>query len=117
MTGGLVPLFSCATLEPPWKNNETGVSCIPEGLYKVKHRRSSKYGHHLILIDVVGREFILFHWGNYVKNTRGCIITGTKHQDINGDGIPDVSSSKKAFNKIMRIVKDETDITLKICYT
>lgn len=39
-----VTLFSCKTLELPYKGNAKRVSCIPTGAYKVKKRKSLKYG-------------------------------------------------------------------------
>jgi len=114
--GRLNILFHCVTIEPPWKENEKNVSCIPCGDYKVKHRISEKYGKHLTLIGVTNRTYILLHWGNYYYNTEGCIIVGNKHRDINADGNLDVVNSKKTFNKIMQLLKTETEINLKICY-
>ena len=32
------------TLELAWKNNQSKVSCIPKGKYKVRKRTSAKYG-------------------------------------------------------------------------
>ncbi len=29
-------IYSLKTLELAWKNNKTGISCIPEGVYKVQ---------------------------------------------------------------------------------
>jgi len=110
-------IFDCATLEPPWLDNKKNISCIPVGLYRVKHRYSEKYEHHLVLIDVNGREYILIHWGNYYSDTEGCIIVGTHHKDINKDGKLDVVNSRRTFNNLMVLVKDETDMSLRICYT
>jgi hypothetical protein len=74
--------FNCFTLEPPWKNNRTRVSCIPPGEYIVKIRNSPKYGIIFHVTDVYGRSYILMHWGNYggdvelglKTHTAGCIL-------------------------------------------
>ena len=34
---GLEKVFECKTLELPWKANETNVSCVPKGVYKVSY--------------------------------------------------------------------------------
>jgi hypothetical protein len=41
-----VTLFSCKTLELPFKDNLKRKSCIPKAAYKVKKRHSLKYGNH-----------------------------------------------------------------------
>lgn len=33
-------VWSCVTIELPWKDNQRSVSCIPEGDYKMRLRRS-----------------------------------------------------------------------------
>ena len=35
------------SIELPWKDNQTGVSCIPEGRYELVKRWSLKFGRHL----------------------------------------------------------------------
>ena len=74
--------FCIATLELPWRDNEIGRSCIPEGTYKcvfLTRSESGKYKNTWLLQDVPGRSQILIHKGNFVHNTRGCILPGLKH--------------------------------------
>src|ERR1035441_6260159 len=35
--------LACVTLEPPWKNNQPKVSCIPVGVYQVVITRSEEH--------------------------------------------------------------------------
>jgi hypothetical protein len=64
----------CYTIELPWRDNEVGRSCIPEGTYPVVKRFSEKFQHHLLVADVPDRDLILFHpANNAVKELRGCI--------------------------------------------
>lgn len=64
----------CHTIELPWVANKTHVSCIPEGRYLIKERRSQRYGRHLVLCKVPQRNLILFHAANNaIKELRGCI--------------------------------------------
>ena len=64
----------CHTIELPWVANKTHVSCIPEGKYLIKERRSQRYGRHLVLCKVPQRNLILFHAANNaIKELRGCI--------------------------------------------
>ena len=73
--------FMAHTLELPWKNNQKSVSCIPEGRYKCRVRLARESATrdyvHLLVQDVEGRSYILFHYGNFPTDTKGCILTGT----------------------------------------
>lgn len=64
------------TLERPWLNNKKNVSCIPEGRYPIYVFKHYRWGDIIGLKNVPGRTEILFHPGNYVKDTKGCILPG-----------------------------------------
>ena len=78
----------CDTLENPYINNERNISCIPEGVYKVRLRLARESATrdylHLLVQDVPNRDWILFHRGNSAKDTRGCILLGlgTQHNVV-----------------------------------
>jgi hypothetical protein len=92
--------FICNTIELPWKDNETKVSCIPEGKYFIKKRYSKKFQWHLEILDVENRSLILFHPANNAqKELNGCIATVTK---ISGPGLG--LMSRKAFKKLKDLV-------------
>ena len=95
----------CNTIELPWKNNETKVSCIPEGKYFIRKRYSRKFQWHLEVIDVKDRSLILFHpANNAMKELNGCIAPVTK---ISGAGLG--LQSRKAFVKLKAIVYKALD--------
>lgn len=95
----------CNTIELPWKNNETKVSCIPEGKYFIRKRFSKKFKWHLELIEVKNRSLILFHpANNALKELNGCIAPVTK---ISGAGLGLLS--RKAFIKLGTIVYKALD--------
>lgn len=87
-------------------NNEVRKSCIPEGVYRVKKHNSPKFGKTFWVKDVPGRSAILIHPGNYHYHTLGCILVGLDQEDLNGDGLIDNKSSKKAMGFLL-----EYDIT------
>lgn len=61
-------------IELPWKNNASRISCIPEGKYELRKRYSQRFGWHLELMNVPGRQLILIHPANdALKELRGCI--------------------------------------------
>ena len=77
----------CDTLENPWQDNQRTISCIPEGEYPVRLRlareSASRDYLHLLVQDVPNRDWILFHRGNYPKDTSGCIVVGLgSQQDV-----------------------------------
>jgi len=94
-------IFSCLTLELPWKDNERKVSCIPLGNYNVVPRTSAKYKKHLHVSNVPNRDLILIHHGNYHTDILGCILVGSAFSDINKDGLLDVTNSKATMSRLM----------------
>ena len=88
------------------ENNEVRKSCIPDGTYRVTRHKSPKFGNTFWVKDVPGRSAILIHPGNYYYHTLGCILLGIDQEDMNGDGLIDNKSSKKAMELLL-----EYDIT------
>lgn len=80
-------------LELPWRNNEPNYSCIPDGEYLCKFRKSKRFGEHYILQDVEGRTWILTHSGNLAGDTKrgwkthshGCLLLGMRFGKLNID--------------------------------
>ena len=88
--------FICYTIELPWKNNETKVSCIPEGKYFIRKRYSNRFKWHLEIENVDHRNLILFHpANNALRELQGCIAPVTK---LSGPGLG--LMSRKAFEKL-----------------
>jgi hypothetical protein len=85
------------TLENPWLNNQPNISCIPAGRYICRRIISPTYGETFEVTDVHGRTHILFHWGNYVGNTMGCILLGTTRDPA----VPAVWNSRTAHTEFM----------------
>lgn len=96
------------TLELPWRNNETGKSCIPPGTYKVEIRNSPKFGTVYEVKGVPNRSAILIHAGNTAGNTdrglksdvQGCIILGMSRGRLNNQSA--VLESKPALAAFMQ---------------
>lgn len=107
--------FACYTLENPWLNNERRISCIPAGTYEIKFRRVGGWFKQaqetfpelhnpvfgmLEIHDVPERDYILIHWGNYPKDTDGCILVGeTESADV-------VGASRDAYRKVYPIISN-----------
>jgi hypothetical protein len=102
--------YSASSLELPWKNNQRNVSCIPEGAYTVEKRSAmdspSRDYDHFIVKNVPDRSYILWHAGNYHWDIQGCILLGSKHKDINKDGLKDVINSKHTIAELNALLPD-----------
>jgi len=97
--------FICNTIELPWKNNETKVSCIPEGKYFIRKRYSKKFQWHLEIFNVKNRSLILFHpANNALQELNGCIAPVTK---LSGPGLG--LMSRKAFTKLKNLAYEALD--------
>jgi len=105
-------VFSCHSLELPWRNNQRNISCIPEGVYQVRKRRSDAFGTHFHILNVPNRDLILIHEANHVHELRGCIAIGDKVLDIDGDHLPDVLNSIKTKNKLLGLLPDQFKIII-----
>ena len=86
-------------IELPWVNNKRTVSCIPEGEYTLKARFSTKFDHHLQVLEVNNRSLILIHAANDAKQElQGCIAPVTQLTGI-GKG----SHSKVLHQKLVSL--------------
>lgn len=88
--------FECWTLEDTVRREKVhGETAIPSGSYEVILNESKRYGRIMpYLKDVPFFEGIRIHWGNFPKDTLGCILVGKTHQaDMVGE-------SKKAFDEL-----------------
>lgn len=86
----------CKTIELPWNRNQRRISCIPEGIYRIKKRYSQKFKWHFEVLNVRNRSAILLHPANNAKKELfGCIAPVT---DITGEG--QGSRSRPAFDKL-----------------
>lgn len=93
--------LSLRTIEPPWRNNRRGVSCIPEGSYSIEFRHSRRFNRGLpTLINVPQRAGILIHSGNTQADSTGCILVG---YDLHvGGGGPILLRSRDALSDLQR---------------
>lgn len=101
------------TLERPWLENKSGISCIPQGTYKVLWTHSPKYKRHMYLVSgTEPRTGIRIHSANLSSQLQGCIALGEKFGSI--DGIKAVLVSKPAirrFEELMGGKSFELEIT------
>jgi hypothetical protein len=99
------------TLELPWLENKTAVSCIPVGSYRVDLTPSRKFGRKMLeVLKVPGRVGIRVHAANTIAELRGCIAVA---RNRSGDRI-----SSSLVPDLMELAKQAKDrgeeITLEI---
>ena len=107
MTGTRVD-FECFTLELPWKDNKSRVSCIPKGTYKaVKMNHSPAFGYpHIWIQDVPNRYGIKIHRANKVEHLKGCIGVGKTQADLDKDGDTDITHSAFTLDALLEAVPE-----------
>lgn len=98
-------LFSCPTLELPWRENQRNVSCIPVGVYVVVPHTSKKFGKCFWIQDVPNRMGILIHSGNTIGDIRGCILVGQNLLLVSPTRDYFLQHSKATMNALLSSVK------------
>lgn len=100
------------TLELPWKNNEVGVSSIPVGVYQCQRVRSPKFGNTFEVVGVPNRSHVLFHKGNTLEDTQGCILVA---EEFSGTfEKPMLVSSQRGFSEFMALLDGQSSFELSI---
>ncbi|BAW19017.1 hypothetical protein [Ralstonia phage RP12] len=108
------------TLELPWRNNESKISCIPPGSYPCKKRPSAAFGREMYEVgQVQGRSGVLIHAGNAAgsadkgmkADSQGCILLG---MDRGRQGNQKVITASKAAMQLFNEKMQDMPFTLII---
>jgi len=113
------------TVEKPWLSNAAFASCIPDGAYYLEKRYSpvvartsgGEFSEGWEVLDVVGREYIMIHPGNWPGDVQGCIAPGKVYkvtQNKKSNWSPSVMDSRAAFGEIMALMDRFNDWVLDI---
>jgi len=113
------------TCENPWKDNKPFVSCIPTGVYYLEQRYSpvvqrtsgGEFAEGWEVTDVLDREYIMLHPGNWPDDVEGCIAIGkalTITQNKRGQWSLSVSDSREAFRELMEKMDEFNTWTLDV---
>lgn len=107
---GAVPFV--LTLERPWLDNLRGMSCIPAGRYVCRKVRSPKFGWTFEVTGVPDRTHILFHKGNTIEDTEGCILLA---EEFSGTwDKPMLASSQRGFLEFLRLMDGVLAFDLRV---
>lgn len=106
----------CVDLEPPDRENVQFISSIPAQQYDCHRFNSPKFGETFKIMNVPGRDKVLFHPGNYVSQTEGCILLAQYFGKLKGNRA--VLNSGNTFREFMRIMLgyDVFHLTIKEMY-
>lgn len=98
--------FECYTVERPWLDNRTSISCIPEGSYCIELGTYHRGGYKSYeILDVPDRTYIKIHIGNTCEDVHGCIALGSRLGSIRGHWA--VMSSKQTYHNFMEATNNE----------
>ena len=98
----------CDTMEPRRRDlsrekKVKGSTAIPSGTYEIKFSPSAKFNRMMpYLVNVPLFEGIMFHPGNTLKDTAGCILVGERCN--NG-----LTRSKLHFEQLMQLLNEHKD--------
>lgn len=88
----------CVTLEPPNILNKKNISCIPALQYTCKRVISPTYGETFEITQVPDRDAVLFHPGNFRKDTQACVLLASSFGKLgNNRAILNSGATFKAF--------------------
>jgi len=106
----------CVTLEPPDELNKINLSSIPAGQYICRRYSSDRYPDTFQITNVPNRHKILFHAGNFVENTEGCILLARKWGVLKTARA--ILNSGETFKQFMEIMSgiDKFQLTIKEIY-
>lgn len=114
--------FECFTCERPWLGNRVSESCIPPGVYDLAMRNSEvvrrttggRYSRGWEVTGVDGRTYIMFHPGNTLDDSEGCILPGESLSAWDGKWA--VTNSQGTFDRLMKVLGGAENWTLEIRY-
>ena len=115
-------------MEPPWRDNARGRSCIPCGRYVVTPHRSPRYGRCLLVTGTAPRTHILVHPGNVGGDRRlglhthtlGCLLPGLREGwlTVRGRRQRAVLASRPAWRRLMAWADDRPfELEIRTCWT
>ena len=93
-------IYHCYTLEDKEREVKVqNVTAIPKGKYEVIVNFSNRFQQQMpLLLNVPNFVGVRIHWGNYSKDTEGCILLGTTK------AVNMIGNSRTAYAKFMSII-------------
>ena len=102
----------CVTLEPRDEENAGGISSIPAQQYMCERYRSGRFPDTWQIMNVPFRFNILFHSGNLVNQTEGCVMLGEHIGKLKSNRA--ILNSGATFKSFMRITMGHSNLHLTV---
>ena len=100
------------TMEPPWRDNQPDISCIPADVYTCTRIISPHFGETFEITGVPNRAHILLHKLNAVNETKGCVGIG---EEFGGTyDAPLIVGSARGFGEFMQLLQGHQSFVLRI---
>lgn len=100
-------VFHCFTLEDKVRDEKIkNITAIPYGTYEVIINYSNRFKEQMpLLLNVPNYDGVRIHYGNYAKDTEGCILVGsTKSVNMIGNSR---TQFKKLIIELRKATKNE----------
>jgi len=104
------------TVERPWLNNQSAISCVPPGIYKLEPHNSPKHPNVWALVNHdLGvyhnptdgmRSDILIHPANWAHELEGCLAPGLSREGSM------VTNSREAIEQLRRVLNTTNTLTI-----
>ena len=107
---GQVPF--ALTLELPWLDNQQQKSSIPTGHYECRRIQSPKFGNTFEITHVPNRSHVLFHKGNTLEDTKGCVLVAEEFSGTYDH--PMIVSSERGFLEFLKLLAGHDRFNLTI---
>lgn len=98
-------------------------SCVPEGIYLFRKEPAKPTRPYVYFraVHVPARNWqleykasnILIHVANHATQLLGCIAPGSRHADVNGDGVIDVVESTKKMTFLAGTLPDYFELEIR----
>lgn len=111
-----VLLFSCKTVELPWKDNKKSISCIPTGIYACQRGYYYRGGYQTFeILSVPNRTEIKIHIANVPIDLEGCIGLGKSFGWVKGQyAVLRSGEALREFMKVMEDINSQDNVQLTI---
>lgn len=107
-------VFCCYTIELPWRNNQSNISCIPTGTYPLVKRITKKRGPHLLVRNIPNRTLVLIHpANNALKELHGCIAPVTTLTG-EGTGTESRKASELVYKQVFAALEKGQEVMLEV---
>lgn len=119
--------FTCLSAENPDRGNTPGISCIPEGDYRLVRTRYNRGEYACFEIrardgtPIPGRSLVKIHHGNTDLDVQGCVVLGTRptahrnHWGVGPSGNP-TRGTDGGFVQFMKAMDGVDSCALTIYY-